>query len=96
MKKKKYVIVRAQSAGVFAGELESEEGQAVVLTSARRLWYWTGAASLSQMAVTGTSKPGSCKFPVAVPRVKLYQVIEVLDVTDYARKSIEEVPEWRA
>jgi len=93
-KKERYVIVRTYSAGVFAGCLESRTGQEVVLTKARRLWYWAGAASLSQMAVTGASKPAECKFPVAVPRVELLQAIEILDVTPAARKSIEEVPVW--
>jgi hypothetical protein len=93
--KKKYVIVRTQSAGVFAGELESREGQEVVLLNARRLWYWAGAASLSQLAMTGTSKPKDCKFPTAVDRVELLQVIEILDVTTTARKSIEGVPVWQ-
>ena len=46
-KKLKYVIVRTYSAGVFAGELESKNGQEVVLRNARRIWYWSGAASLS-------------------------------------------------
>ena len=95
MKKKKYVIVRTYSAGVFAGNLESRKGQEVVLVDARRLWYWAGAASLSQMAVDGTSQPSSCKFPTAVPRVELLQAIEILDVTVEAEKSIKSVPEWK-
>jgi len=92
----KYVIVRTYSAGVFAGNLESRNGQEVVLTDARRLWYWAGAASLSQMAVEGTSKPNDCKFPVAVSRIELTQAIEILDVTPTAEQSIKAVPEWRA
>jgi uncharacterized protein DUF6948 len=90
----KYVIARTQSAGVFAGNLESRVGQEAVLTNARRLWYWAGAASLSQMAVSGTSKPKDCKFPVAVPRVELLQVIEILDVTPEGESSIKAVPVW--
>ena len=90
----KYVIVRTYSAGVFAGELESRTGQEVVLRNARRLWYWAGAASLSQLATSGTSRPNDCKFPVAVDRVELLQAIEILDVTADARKSIEAVPVW--
>lgn len=93
--KKKYVIVRTYSAGVFAGNLESRNGQEVVLTDARRLWYWAGAASLSQLAVDGTSQPKQCKFPVAVPRVELLQAIEILDVTAAAESSIKEVPVWK-
>jgi len=95
MKKNKYVIVRTYSAGVFAGELESRKGQEVVLTNARRIWYWDGAASLSQLAMEGTKKPENCKFPVAVNRVELLQVIEILDVTEAAKKSIESVPIWQ-
>jgi len=93
--KKKYVIVRTYSAGVFAGFLHSRMGREVVLTDARRLWYWAGAASLSQMAVSGTSKPKNCKFPVEVPRVELLEAIEILDTTSLAEKSIREVPEWK-
>jgi len=90
----KYVIVRTYSAGVFAGELESRNGQEVVLRHARRIWYWAGAANLSQLAVDGTSKPDACKFPVAVDRVELLEAIEILDVTEKAKKSIESVPVW--
>lgn len=93
--KRRYVIVRTYSAGVFAGELESRTGQEVVLRNARRIWYWAGAASLSQLAMEGTSKPTECKFPCAVDRMELLQAIEILDVTDAARASIEEVPVWR-
>lgn len=92
----KRVIVRTFSAGVFAGELESRKGQEVVLRNARRLWYWRGAASLSQLATTGTSLPKECKFPCAVDRVELLQAIEILDVTDAAWKSIQEVPVWQS
>jgi len=93
-KSNKYVIVRTYSAGVFAGELESRNGREVVMTNARRLWYWDGAASLSELAQRGTSKPAKCKFPCAVDRVELLEAIEILDVTDDARKSIEGVPVW--
>ena len=95
MKKKKYVIVRTLSAGVFAGYLESRKGQEVVLKQARRLWYWQGAATLSQLAQSGTSKPKQCKFPAAVDRVELLQAIEILDVTPTAKRIIEQVPIWK-
>ena len=91
-----YKIVRTYSAGVFAGYLESKNGQEVVLRDARRLWYWDGAASLSQLAMEGVSKPENCKFPCEVSRVELFQVIEILDVTDTAKNSIAKVPIWSA
>ena len=95
MKKGKYVIVRTYSAGVFAGNLVSRKGQEVVLSGARRIWYWKGAASLSQLAQSGTSDPNGCKFPEPVDRVELLQAIEILDVTTEAEKIIKSVPVWR-
>ena len=93
---KKYVIVRTYSAGVFAGTLVSRNGKEVTLTDARRVWYWAGAASLSQLAVSGTSKPKECKFPVAVANIVLTEAIEIIDVTSEAEKSIKDVPVWKA
>jgi hypothetical protein len=93
--KNKYVIVRTTSAGVFAGELESRNGKEVVLTNARRLWYWAGAASLSQLAMEGVKKPNECKFPCEVARVELTEAIEILDVSDFSRENIKNVPVWK-
>jgi hypothetical protein len=90
----KYVIVRTYTAGVFAGNLESRTGREVVLRNARRIWFWSGAASLSQLAVDGTSNPENCKFPVEVDRVELLEAIEILDVTAKAEASIRGVQVW--
>ena len=97
-KVKRYVIVRTYSAGVFAGTLESQSanGKRIVLSDARRLWYWRGAASLSQLAVSGTSMPGKCKFAVPVPRIEVMEAIEIDDVTKAGRISIEAVAPWTA
>ena len=89
-----YVIVRTYSAGVFAGYLQSKEGKEVVLRNARRLWYWSGAASLSQLSVDGVSNPTNCKFPCAVDTITLTEAIEILSVTKKAKKSIDEVIIW--
>ena len=92
----KYIIVRTTSAGVFAGLLKSRKGKEVVLKSARRLWYWKGAASLSQIAQSGVSCPNECKFPEPVDSVILTEAIEILSVSPAARKCIEGVPVWKA
>ena len=91
----KKVLVRTQSAGVFAGFLESRKGKEVTLTLARRIWQWTGAASLSQLAMSGTSSPSTCKFPETVGRVLLLEAIEILEVTDIAWSSINSVKVWQ-
>ena len=91
-----YQIVRTYSAGVFAGYVASRDGQEVVMKKARRLWYWNGASSLSQLAQEGTSKPQDCKFPCEVDSVLLTQAVELLDVTEKAKKSIASVKVWRS
>ena len=91
-----YVICRTYSAGVFAGTLKKREGREVSLVNARRLWRWEGAASLSQLAQSGTSKPYACKFPEPVSEVLLLEAIEIIAVTPEAQKIIEEVPVWSA
>jgi len=90
----KYVIVRTYSAGVFAGYLEKRKGKEATIKDARRIWYWKGAASLSQLATDGTSDPAGCKFPCEVDSIDLTEVIEVLDVTEKAKLSIKSVAIW--
>ena len=91
-----YCIVRTYSAGVFAGYLKSRTGKEVVLVDARRIWYWSGAASLSQLAMQGTSNPGKCKFPCTVDEVTLIEAIEIIPCTEAARESIEAVSVWKS
>lgn len=91
-------IVRTENAGVFAGEIleVNEVTRRCDLKNARRVWYWDGAASLSELAMEGTSKPGECKFPCAVKEITLFGVIEIIKMTDKAIKSFNSVPVWSA
>lgn len=89
-----YCIVRTYSAGVFAGYLKERNGKEGVVLEARRLHYWDGAASLSQLSQEGVKKPENCRFPIAVPYVELTEIIEVLPCTEEARENIENVPVW--
>lgn len=91
----KYYIVRCNRAGVFAGEIEERNGQEVTLRNCRRLWYWDGACSISELATNGTKKPDNCKFTVVVDRLELLEAIEIIECTDKARKSIEGVRVWK-
>lgn len=89
------VIVRADRAGVFYGEIKEKNGSEVVMTNVRRLWYWDGAASLSQLAVNGTVAPHNCKFTVVVPEMTILGVIEIIPCTKKAIASIEGVAVWK-
>jgi len=94
----KYVIVRGDRAGVFAGYLKSEvdHGRSVVLINCRRIWYWSGAASLSQLAVDGTNDSSNCKFPAEVQEIKITDVLEIINCTEKARLSIKDVEIWKS
>ena len=91
----KYCIVRGKYFGVFAGTVEAMEGDRVLLKNARRLWYWDGAASLSQLAAEGVTNPGGCKFTVTVETILLLNVIEIIPATEQAKRCIDEVRVWK-
>jgi len=90
-----YVIVRTYSAGVHAGELVERNGKEVTLKNARRIWYWAGAATLSQLAMEGTKEPDKCKFPREVKTIILTEAIEIIPCTEKAQKSIKGVKIWQ-
>jgi len=88
-----YRIIRTYSAGVFAGYIAKRVGKEAILKEARRLWYWKGANSLSDLALNGVKFPKECKFTAPVD-CEVTEVIEILEVTEKAKKSIAEVVEW--
>lgn len=88
-------IIRCDRAGVFFAEVESMEGSTAKLKNCRRLWYWDGAASLSQLALEGVTAPQNCKFTVTVPSMTVLQVIEVIPCSPQAAACIEAVPVWK-
>ena len=90
----KKVIVRGDRSGVFFGTLAAKDGQEVKLEKCRRLWYWDGAASISQLAVDGTANPGECKFTITVDEIEILDAIEIIPCTDKAIESIERVGVW--
>ena len=91
----KKVIIRGDRSGVFFGTLSEKNGQEVKLTNCRRLWYWSGAASLSQLAVDGVANPDRCKFTVSVDEIAILDAIEIIPCTVKAVESITSTHEWR-
>ena len=90
----KICMVRTYSAGVFYGKLVAKVNEECRLENARRVWQWAGAASLSQLAMEGTTKPSDCKFPCVVDSVELTKVIEVIPMTAKAIESLNGVKVW--
>ena len=95
LKGMKYCIVRTYSAGVFAGYVESRNGKEVVIRDVRRIWYWSGANSLSELAKDGTKDAVNCKFAVVVDKIEVTEAIEIIECTKKAQDSIQGVAEWK-
>lgn len=96
---KSFVICRSTTASPYFGFLESsiveQDGKhTVVLSGARRIYQWYGAAGLQQLAESGTTQPDRCKFTPKV-KVKISNVHEILYCTEQAKKSLEGVAEWK-
>jgi hypothetical protein len=91
-----YVIVRTYSAGGHAGYLKEHKDKQVTLVDSRRLFYWSGAASLSQLALEGVSKPKECKFAMVLPTLILTEAIEIIPCSKAAQACIEGLLVWKA
>jgi len=91
-----YCMVRTYSAGVFCGWIDPSktEKQRNVVKKAKRIHYWSEAASLSELAMKGTSDPENCRVPAPVDLVYLERIIEVIPMTEEAIKSINKIPVW--
>jgi len=91
-----YCIIRTYSAGCFAGYIDRKREDKSVGTvfNVRRLWYWSGASSLSQLANEGVKNPDDCKFPCEVDEIDLVKIIEVIPATEEAKDSIAGVSVW--
>jgi hypothetical protein len=96
----RYVIARCRDAGVHAGYIVSTDEHHTVLRDSRRIHYWSGAASLSEIAVYGLN-PDKCstsRIAAVVPSLRLRDsdVCEIIVCTDAGRQSVEGMPAWRA
>ena len=89
-----YFIVRGDRSGVFAGNIKERNGIVVLMSNVRRLWYWDGACSISQLAKDGT-KSADCKFSVVVDEILVLDAIEIDKCSEIAEKSIKEMKEWK-
>ncbi len=91
----KKVIVRADRAGVFFGTLTKKEGSEVQLSNARKLYYWSGAAAVEQLAVDGVANANDCKFTVVNNEITVNNYIQILTCTEKAITNLENVKEWK-
>lgn len=92
-KTQKY-IVRCDRAGVFYAEITERRGDEADLANARRVYYWNGAATCSELSQNGC-KPDS-KITAPVPTMTVIGVIEVIPCSDKAQEVFAGIKEWKA
>ncbi len=95
----KYCVIRSYGAGVFCGYVKEQKsdvnGVNVVLINSRRIFYWSGACSLSQIAVDGSNDIDNCKIAVVVPEQFIANVIEVIPMSAKAESNIKGAKFWK-
>jgi hypothetical protein len=93
-------IVRATNAGVFYGNVDEivheVSGVHVRMSNVRRIWYWSGAATLSQVAEEGVKNAGACKFSMSVAKQIVMNVAEIIEMSPAAVANLNAVPNWKA
>lgn len=90
------VIVRADRAGLFYGEIKVRNGSEVTMANVRKLHYWDGAFAPEGIALNGVTKPDNCRFTGYIDEMEILGVVQIIPCTERAIKSIESVPVWKS
>ena len=96
--KNKKVMIRTYSAGVHFGTLENVQEPRdgyipVKLTNSKRIYSWTGAFTLSELAVKGSSRRDS-KISIEVPSIYL-NAIEIIEMTKEGYENLNSIPNFK-
>lgn len=87
------VLVRSYDAGVYFGTLTAVKGETCRLENVRNIWQWTGANTLSDIAIHGIK--GDKVTPI-ISSMVLNRVCQILPLSDEAIKNLEAQPVWSA
>ena len=91
--KNKYVIVRSNLAGVFFGKLENQDNGTITLLNARKIYYWTGAYTVEDIADKGVAEDS--KITVSINKIIILGADQINQCTDKAVKVLKSIPVWK-
>jgi hypothetical protein len=80
-------LVRTVNAGVHFGVLVSAEKGFVVLENAKRIWRWSGANTLNEVAEKGVDADYT-RISEPVTKITLLDAIELIPISDSAAKTL--------
>ena len=90
----KKVIARIERAGVFHGTLVYFDSEILRLKDARRIYYWEGALSVTDMASNGLTG-GKISAPVTKVEFLADKVVELNECSNKSSKTIETIKVWK-
>lgn len=94
--KNKICIIRSYASGVHFGEVietrDTPHGLSILLKDSRRIHYWEGAASLSQMAIEGIKKG---RIAMVLPEIQVEGVCEIIPMLPEAIDNMKNQPIWK-
>jgi hypothetical protein len=90
----KKIIARIDRAGVFHGTLDHIDNDIMRLKDARRIYYWNGALSVTDMAANGITG-GKVTVPVTTVEFMSDKIVELNECSEEASKSIEAIKPWK-
>lgn len=90
----KRIIARIDRAGVFHGTLDYIDNDILRLKDARRIYYWEGALSVTDIAANGITG-GKVTIPVSTVEFMTDKIVELNECSDEATKSIEAIKPWK-
>lgn len=90
----KRVIARIDRAGVFHGTLDYIDNEIIRLKDTRRIYYWNGALSVTDMAAKGLTG-GRISVPVTTVEFMSDKIVELNECSEEASKSIVTIKPWK-
>ena len=90
----KKIIARIDRAGVFHGTLDYIDNEIIRLKDVRRIYYWNGALSVTDIAAKGITG-GKVTVPVSTVEFMSDKIVELNECSDESTKSIEAIKPWK-
>lgn len=91
----KEIIARIDRAGVFHGVLDYKDANVTRMKDVRRIYYWQGALSVTDMAVNGI-KAGKVTVPASCVEFETNNVVELIECSLEASEKIKKITRWKA
>lgn len=95
MEKQEFFIVRCDRAGVFFGRIKERTHDEVTMQDVRKIWFWSGAAAVEQLAMTGPRNGSECKITMEVPEMTVMDPVQIIPCTQEAVDVIQRIAVWK-